>query len=165
VVVRRELWESNSAIGRYRTLTNPAAPTADNYEGSFFAFEPQVTDSTFPSIALSTSFELNAAGTTGIARSIPTNPLAGLATTLGELRSEGLPSLILSRTWRERLLNCRNAGHEYLNVEFGWKPLLNEIQTLAHIIRNADELSKRYEKESGKLLHRGYTFPVESTTS
>lgn len=51
-----------------------------------------------------------------------------LSTFLGELR-EGLPHLIPEFLTRAKVV--KGAGSDYLNVEFGWKPLINDLQGLA----------------------------------
>jgi len=57
-----------------------------------------------------------------------------ISTFLGELR-EGLPRLI------PRLITsaktAKSAGEDYLNLEFGWKPLLNDLQDLADTLLQA----------------------------
>lgn len=166
MVVRRELVEVPSATGHYRATTANHF-LRKNYFGNFFAFNAQVSDTHWPPPSLPSNATLDAMGATAIARSIPTNPIGGLVTTLAELRREGLPSLVGVDTWRERTLRAKNAGSEYLNVEFGWKPLLDEIRTFVDTWRRSDEIVEKYVRESGKLLHRGYTWPeqVSSTTS
>jgi hypothetical protein len=51
-----------------------------------------------------------------------------LSTFLGELR-EGLPRLVPDLLTRAK--TAKAAGGDYLNVEFGWKPLLNDVRSLA----------------------------------
>lgn len=163
-VVRREYKESIPYMHN-RTVTDDTNVNAYNYKGSYFANDAYITDASFSPVVHPSNTELDAMGTTAIARSIPTNPIGGALVFLGELRSEGLPLLVGAQTWRERALRARNAGGEYLNVEFGWKPLISEIQTFADVVRNADTYIARFVRESGKLLHRRYTFPPTNSTS
>jgi hypothetical protein len=166
MVVRRELRENSSVYARWRTSTNPTIPIgADNYLGRFHAWKENISDVDFAVIAQTPSVTLNAFGTTAIARVIPTNPLAGLTTALGELRSEGLPLIPGVRTWRDKVLRARNAGDEYLNAEFGWLPLIRDIQTFASVVRRSGEIVAKYERESGKLLHRRFTFPTQLSST
>jgi hypothetical protein len=109
---------------------------------------------------VSTPFQLDGFGTTAISRMIPTNPVAGLASFLGELR-EGLPKFGVD-SWKHRTGRARSAGGDYLNVVFGWKPLVSDIKSFASTARNADRITKKYEAESGKLIHRRYDFPLIS---
>lgn len=164
-VFRRELFESNFGTVWNRTTTNEGNSSANNYYGSYFAHTPVVTNSDFdvPPIALDS--ELNATGATAISRILPTNPLLGLAVSLAELKREGIPSMVGASLLRHRILRARDAGKEYLNAEFGWRPIVNDILGLADGILTSDELIQKYEAESGKLLHRHYTFPTETSTT
>lgn len=111
----------------------------------------------------STPAELDALGTTAISRCIPTNPLFNAAAFVGELR-EGLPKFGID-TWKDRTAIARNAGSDYLNYQFGWKPLVSDIQKFAYVVKNANRITKQYEADSGKLLKRRYDFPGEETSS
>lgn len=164
--VKRTLTEANFGPTHNRTVlaSDDANTSAYNYKGYYRAKYTNIASSDFPVPPIALNSELDALGTTAIARSLPTNPLAGLATMLGELRSEGLPSIVGASSLRDRSLRARNAGGEYLNAEFGWRPLVNDVLSLAHAICDSDELLRKYEQESGKLLHRRYTFPDEITT-
>jgi hypothetical protein len=61
-------------------------------------------------------------------------------------------------THRERR---KALGSEYLNVEFGWKPFINDLQKTAKSLLRAQSILDQYEKDSGKLVRRRYEFPVE----
>lgn len=156
----RRFYSDDSQKYHNRTSANAAAG-AYNYLGNYYAAVTTCSDANYSMPPLPSDAELDALGTTAIARVIPTNPLSGLTTTLVELKREGIPSLIGINSWKERSLRARNAGDEYLNYQFGWLPLVNEIQTMAHTVRESDKIIAKYEKESGKLLHRRYTFPAE----
>lgn len=106
-------------------------------------------------------------GTKAIAECKPTNSVADASTFLGEILREGLPKLAGSQLWKDRTNRARRApGKEYLNVEFGWKPLLNDVQSLLDGIYRADLLLRQYERDSGKVVRRRYEFPpVESSSS
>jgi len=110
----------------------------------------------------SSDFEMDGMGTTAISRIIPTNPLVSAAAFLGEMR-EGLPKLGVE-TWSARTGRARAAGGDYLNAEFGWKPLISDVQKFAHIVKNSDRIIAQYERDSGKLLRRQYEWPMEKTT-
>lgn len=104
-------------------------------------------------------------GTHAIAATIPTNPIADLAVSLAELRREGLPSPLLFNTWRERTLRARNAGDEYLNNEFGWAPLVREINNFARSVSNSDAILDKYQREANRPIKRSFEFPVEEDTT
>lgn len=86
-------------------------------------------------------------------RSAPTAVEFDAATFLGELR-EGLPRLVpdLAKAFTGKL---RAAGSDYLNIEFGWKPFIKDIQGAAKALMGAtNSLSNM-----GKRVHRRYSLP------
>jgi hypothetical protein len=102
-----------------------------------------------------------ALGREAISKTVPTASSFDGATFLGELR-EGLPHIIpFARSGKSRTRRARNAGDEYLNIEFGWKPLLRDYHSFSNAVRNAERILDEYEKNSGKMLHRGYDWPVQ----
>jgi hypothetical protein len=116
-----------------------------------------------PAIAGSGSV-MNAFGTSSIARVLPTNPNASLATAVGELRRDGLPTLPGS-SLKDSTTNARRAGGEYLNVEFGWLPLVSDLQDFARSVRNSRQLIDQYVRDSDRKIRRRYTPQGVSSTS
>jgi len=110
-------------------------------------------------------------GPRAISRTTPTNPAADLAMTLAELKREGLPRVpgnqLMNRTDRARRLGGESqrfgakTGSEYLNIEFGWKPLVRDMQQIAHAVRNANKILDQHAKNSGKNIRRKFSFPEE----
>jgi hypothetical protein len=116
-----------------------------------------------PAVAGSGSV-MDAFGTSAIARVLPTNPNASLATAIGELRQDGLPRLPGS-SLKDSTSNARKAGGEYLNVEFGWLPLVSDLQDFARSVRNSRQLIDQYVRDSDRKIRRRYTPEgVESTS-
>jgi hypothetical protein len=105
---------------------------------------------------------LDAAGTTAIARCEPTNPAFSAATFIGEAR-EGAPSLVGVQTWRNKTALARSAGGEYLNVEFGWKPLVSDLQKFARAVDDSHLILSAYHEGSGKKIRTGYSFGTSGT--
>jgi len=108
-----------------------------------------------------TAFELYSKGTTAIARTLPTNPAFDLSVAIGELRSDGLPSISGAELWKSKSLEAKHAGSEYLNVQFGWIPLVNDITNFCESVRDADKIIRQYVKQSDQKIKRTYTFPQE----
>lgn len=158
-VVRREYDDDSRYPFHNRTVTNESNSLASNYLGRYFANDYSVTSASFPAASIATNGTLDALGTTAISRVLPTNPLSGLFVALGELRAEGIPLLPGVNTWKSRTSAARSAGGEYLNHQFGWLPLVSDLRKFARVVTQADELVAKYVSESGKLLHRKYTFP------
>jgi hypothetical protein len=59
----------------------------------------------------------------------------------------------------------RNLGDEYLNVEFGWKPVVRDIQKFARTVRDSEEILDEFARKSGVLLKRKYRWDPEFSTS
>ncbi len=102
---------------------------------------------------------LTTMGTTMIAKCEPTNPASDFSTFIGELRSDGLPSPTGHTLWREQTLNARKGGSEYLNVEFGWKPLVADLKSFYSAVKDSHDLVKQYHKNSGDRIRRSLFNP------
>lgn len=63
-----------------------------------------------------------------------------------------------------RLDTLRNAGSNYLAVEFGWKPFLRDLRTFWSSLRRLDQQLDRLRKENGKWIRRRRTL-VETSES
>jgi hypothetical protein len=117
----------------------------------------------WPTSLESSDSELNTYGTRAIEVCKPTSGGAQLSTALGELIHDGLPSIIGVNTWRDRLSKASSAGDEYLNVEFGWKPLISDITSVMSSIQSSHDLMTQYERDMGRPVRRSYTFPEIKT--
>jgi len=111
-----------------------------------------------------TNSELVLYGTRAINATIPTQPKAGLAQFLGELR-EGLPRLVGSDLFRSRAKDARSLGSEYLNVQFGWLPLVSDVRKTAQAVLDHSNILKQLQRDSGKVVRRRFYFPDEVTSS
>jgi hypothetical protein len=105
-------------------------------------------------------------GTTLIAGCAPSNPTVDLTTAIGEGVSEGIPHALgdavegfAKMTPRRRL---KAGSEEYLNAQFGWRPLLNDLKSFGQRIINGDAAYKQFERDSGKLVRRRNSFPPET---
>lgn len=146
--------------GLIRTYTGPQTAWHPNtpYGGSQYPVPP----------AISTDLAIGL-GATAISRCAPTNPHASASQTLGELRRDGLPAIPvlahlrkLGRPSKKEVPSV--VGGEYLNVEFGWKPMLNDVKKLLHAQQDAEKVLEQYRKDSGRLVRRTYAFPERSET-
>jgi len=123
----------------------------------------------FPPTSASSESTLAQLGTVAIARCSPSNPTTDLAVALKEFISEGFPHLIGETLAMFRgLTNAaihKDLADEYLNLEFGWKPFVADLKELMGSVLHADRIIGQYERDSGKLVRRGYDFPpTESRT-
>lgn len=141
--------------------TDPEGPASPYYLTNQWPYRDQFGNGHFPVPSPSSDGTLESLGTTAIARCQPAKPAADLATFVGELR-EGLPRAVgIHLNSKSGIRQARNAGDEYLNVEFGWKPLLRDIHKFADTYRNASRILDRYNRLAGVLIRRVYRFPTE----
>ena len=110
---------------------------------------------------------LDAIGSKLVASAIPTNPLVDGAVSLAELFREGIPRAIGASLLRDKVGFLRSLGSEYLNVEFGWKPLIGDLQAASKAVIDSDAIIQRLVAHSGKRLHRFRMLPdqIDNTLS
>lgn len=133
-------------------------------DGTYF---PTAPTTLMPGYFQDTPIEtLFALGGRAIRSCMPTNPHANLAVTFGELLHDGLPSIPLLRSWRKTASQglVHSAAQEYLNVEFGWKPLIADIRAGLQAYERADTIWKQFVRNSGKSVRRSFAFDPTETT-
>lgn len=141
-----------------------------SYDGPVFPVAPSVNDlaARFPSSGEASTAELDKLGTTAISRTEPTNNVINLTTFLGEILREGIPRAKFD-LWKERTGDLKQlrkaAGDDYLNVQFGWAPLVRDITSSYNQIANAERVIAQYERDAGRVVRRRYHFPDERSLS
>jgi len=101
---------------------------------------------------------LDAAGTKAIDLVAPTNPAVDLATALGELYHDGLPSLPGKTEG--------NIGDEYLNYQFGWSPTFQDGNSFLNAVTGMRKILAQYQRDNGKLVRRRFQFdPIRTSSS
>lgn len=103
-------------------------------------------------------------GTTAIANCIPTNPVADAATFLGELKGDGIPKLIGRDLLKTKFKDYRKYGSEYLGYQFGWLPIVSDLQKFAQATIESEKILNQLERDSGKNVHRKFAFPEDVST-
>nr|UJQ85609.1 MAG: hypothetical protein 1 [Leviviridae sp.] len=104
---------------------------------------------------------LYADATTAIARIEPTKPAFDLSVFLGELRAEGIPNMP-GQALREHTRLAKASGGEYLNVEFGWLPLVRGVRDFANVVHNSDKIVNSYQERANRVTKRSYEWPEYS---
>jgi hypothetical protein len=146
-------WAPSTTAGRYHRYRGPLLPRTDLW------------NSLYPPIRKLTTNDVSFYGAKAIAASAPTAPQVSLATSLGELLREGLPAILGLTTMQGRVEKARSAGSAYLNHEFGWVPLLNDVRSIARTLAWRTNLIRQFERDGGKVVRRRYYFPNVSTTT
>lgn len=137
-------WYYNGVVG--------TVPSQHNIPGSTFIDPP--------------AFDPAEYGPVAIDQTRPNAPSANLVGTLLEIKREGLPRLPSLSILRDMGSNpSRAIGSEYLNHEFGWKPLVADVKALARSAANSERIIRQFERDSGRIVRRKFRFPVEETVT
>ena len=175
--VKYEYEDSNFMLSAHAGSSKDGIRT---YEGPQYAYTSNSQKTDYAKVDPSADDVLDSLGTTAIAAVIPTNPTSSLITTLGELRSEGIPALLgaQNRSNFQRHKFQRDSGSEtglvanapdavagdFLNYQFGWKPLLSDLHKFAKTVKKSDKILNQYRKDADKKIKRSFAFPIESST-
>lgn len=128
-------------------------------EGSQFAYRNSYSCA---GPVLPTAASLYYYGTKAIAEVSPSNPHAGLATMLGELKKDGLPSLDFLRGKDSPL---KKGASGYLEFEFALKPLIEDLKDLYASVTRSQYIMSQYRRDAGRPVRRRFTFMPERTTT
>jgi len=121
-------------------------------------------DAFYPPSMISSDDDLLEKGTTAISRCKPTNSVANLGTTLAETMREGIPALVGKTLLEKKTKSLLGKGAgEFLNISFGWMPLVSDVKKAAKAIRRSDDILAQYERDAGNVVRRKYYFPLEKT--
>lgn len=166
--VRKRTYSEYSTLGTgdldFSSSSDPHA-WGYHWRGPQFAYFNNFNNATFPTVTPSSDAVLASMGRFAISQVAPTKSSFDLATFIGELR-EGLPHAIgFASSSKGRSSAARNAGSEYLNVEFGWKPLVSDARKFGFTVANAARLWKQYYEQANKPIKRRFQFDIERTTS
>jgi hypothetical protein len=132
------------------------------YTGPIFSDRAYHQRSTYPGTPALQS--LGYYGPAAIKRAAPTSPHVSLAQALSELKREGIPAIPGFNLLKDRVAHFRELGGEYLNLEFGWKPIISDVQATASAVRDSARILRQYQRDSGKLVRRRERFtPITDT--
>jgi len=149
----------------------PVLPGSYEYAFVKGALPTQVISSPSSLLPLTLDTQLSAEGAKALSEMRPTAPVSGLGVTIGELK-EGLPAIIgrgflkelLSQAKRDRRL-LKEGSNEYLNWEFGWKPLVSDLRDASKAIIRSEKIINQLYRDSGRDVRRRFGFPVSKETT
>lgn len=154
-------WYKNHTPGIFRSPESYGF----SYEGPAWPFNPRSAMLEVENLVMpSSDAVLRQLGSTAISRCLPTNPVADAGTFIGELKS-GLPKMVGSSIFKSKFKDYRKIGDEYLNVEFGWKPLISDLQAFGKAAQESDKILKQLHRDSGRVVRRKYSFPDDVVTT
>lgn len=116
----------------------------------------------FPPFAKSPKGSLDAWGTSAIAKCKPTNVFEDMSSSLAELAREGLPKLGV-QAWKDVTKTAQNAAGGHLAVEFGFKPILGDIEKTLLARERTRTVIEQYIRDSGKSVRRRFVDPVQKS--
>lgn len=134
----------------------------------------------YPSAPKLTSSEIVEYGTRLIGTATPTKSAASLSTLLGELLLNAFPMLpgvhaldsihgakVARHSDDDKKLdfNPSTIGGEYLNIQFGWKPLIGDVKKILRAVKESNRLISQYMKDSGKVVRRRIDLPAKTEVS
>lgn len=96
------------------------------------------------------AIDLNTYGAQAIDRFSPLKPGSGAGQFFGELND--LPRL--PRRYKDRMAYFKRLGSEYVNVEFGWKPFLKDLQDMYHAYQNLNKRMAQIVRDNGLPVRR-----------
>ncbi len=112
---------------------------------------------------------LEGIGAKGIARFKPGRPIASLGQAVVELRRiPTIPAIFKPSTYRnirEKILNGKAIGSEYLNIEFGWKPFLKDLGDIIGAQLALQKALKQLARDNGKVVRRRGTVKRSKTST
>lgn len=127
-------------------------------------------------LVLPSEASLTAWGTRGVALAAPTRPHAGLAQFVAELKE--LPKKPIVGLYRylkgsrgsgarfRHLFrgSAHHIGGEYLNFEFGWRPLIQDLLDFHESTKNAERIINQFIRDSGRVVRRRRMLRDDRTT-
>jgi hypothetical protein len=103
---------------------------------------------------------LMARGAELVSRALPSLPSAGVGQMLAELKRDGLPRASIA-TFRSLKGAPRGAADDFLNYQFGWKPLVSDIHDTIKALKNHNEIIRQWTDNAGKPLRRRREIPTD----
>jgi len=109
--------------------------------------------------------DMDTLGATAVARCKPTNSAFDASVFVGELMREGLPRFGPSADWKNRISAAKAAGDDYLNIQFGWQPLVDGVNDFLDASKRSYSALTQMRRDSGRVVRRRYMFEDETSVS
>jgi len=175
MVLEKCTYQVGPRIGGFKSIAPVTGGAKYLYTGAVPIWAGLLSTKSITNAVMTTNFSesgitsarttLNSLGATAIARTTPTRSNASLGATLVELKRDGLPSIVGATALKNRCRDYKDVGGEYLNVEFGWKPFINDLKRSLRVSLDAHSEMDRYYAEAGRPIHRRYTFPTQQSST
>jgi hypothetical protein len=104
-------------------------------------------------------------GTKAISLTAPSKSAFDAVTALGDTLEE-VPRAPISGLLKSRTKDALKAsGDEYLNLAFGWIPLVSDITKFCHVVKNHKKILDGYASGANKKLRKRHIFQPLSTST
>lgn len=166
---RDQTWDTGHPFSTYKqdfSCTHPKVFLRGR-AGTSVKYEGPLVPRTAPFVAnpaVSPTFNnLIERGTKAVRSTTPTNPVANVLTTLAEVRREGItaPGAGYASWLKSRTSILKGAGSEYLNIAFGWLPLISELNNTLQAVLKTTSVIEQLRRDSGQIVRRQFDFPEE----
>lgn len=118
----------------------------------------------FPDVQPLSDTEIAYYGKAAIAQTNPIRPDANLSDFLAQSILTKMPKLIGDLDYfRTKTGFLREAGSQYLNLEFGWAPLVSDLKGMLNVVLNSYNEIKKYHAGSGRITRRHFAFGDKDT--
>lgn len=91
---------------------------------------------------------------------IPTAPSVDAPTVFGEIIKDGFPTRAMLDNIRQQASLLKKSGGEYLNLQFGWKPLMSDMRRLLYTIKNSERVVDGYLKNANGWHNQTRSIPA-----
>lgn len=165
--VQKRTYQESSTLGKdplYFSTTSDPLWGGVRYFTSPAAYTQQISNASFPGV----SHDAHALNILALPRLTAwAEELRGLTglQSLAELLLEPPPSLIGLQSLQSRAGLAHRAGSEYLNVEFGWKPLVRDVRAAAAALRDEAKVLNDLLQRVNRKLRRRHSWPIDATTT
>jgi hypothetical protein len=105
-------------------------------------------------------------GTKFLEQTRPTKSAANIAQFLLELVVD-LPKIPLEYLTRDQAKTqfLKRGSSEYLNIVFGWQPLVSDVLRICRAIVYSDSILQQYKRDSGRTIRRSASNPAATLTN
>ncbi len=152
-------WARNGPLNVTRTYSSyHAAPGIGvNTVGGYYIANPNGLTLT-PGTATS-ELGVRSKGTTAMNATRPGNLNINLLTSAGELVLDQAPLPHDLSLWRQKSKVLKNISDSHLLIQFGWLPLLRDIQTFCRSVVNGDKAINDARRKATGSVHVRMNFP------
>lgn len=104
-------------------------------------------------------------GPKAIAATSPLKSIADLSTSFAEVAREGFPKMVGTILDLKSKVNlARSLGSEYLNLQFGWFPIVRELDNIFKVVVNHKKFIDQFMRDEGRFVRRRLEFdPVRTS--